>query len=84
MTNFAEKFNELNSRDVSDHVEQKNGLNYLSWAYVQQELTKEDPNYVERVIEFPYPDSTNDNLFVPYLKLTRDTWFVLNLPFWCH
>lgn len=68
MTNFAEKFNELNSRDVSDHVEQKNGLNYLSWAYVQQELTKEDPNYVERVIEFPYPDSTNDNLFVPYLK----------------
>lgn len=67
-TNFADKFRELNSRDVSAHVEKKQNLNYLSWAYVQQELTKEDPNYSERVIEFPYPDSTNENFFVPYLK----------------
>lgn len=66
--NFADKFRELNSRDVSAHVEKKQNLNYLSWAYVQQELTKEDPNYSERVIEFPYPDSTNENFFVPYLK----------------
>lgn len=66
--NFSDKFRELNSRDVSAHVEKKQNLNYLSWAYVQQELTKEDPNYTERVIEFPYPDSTNENFFVPYLK----------------
>ena len=66
--NFADKFKELNSRDVSAHVEKKQNLNYLSWAYVQQELTKEDPSYSERVIEFPYPDSTNENFFVPYLK----------------
>ncbi|PNZ85728.1 DUF1071 domain-containing protein [Staphylococcus devriesei] len=66
--NFSDKFRELNSRDVSAHVEKKQDLNYLSWAYVQQELTKEDPNYSERVIEFPYPDSTNENFFVPYLK----------------
>lgn len=66
--NFADKFRELNSRDVSAHVEKKQNLNYLSWAYVQQELTKEDPNYSERVIEFPYPDSVNENFFVPYLK----------------
>lgn len=66
--NFSDKFRELNSRDVSAHVEKKQNLNYLSWAYVQQELTKEDPNYSERVIEFPYPDSTNENFFVPYLK----------------
>lgn len=65
---FSDKFRELNSRDVSAHVEKKQNLNYLSWAYVQQELTKEDPNYSERVIEFPYPDSTNENFFVPYLK----------------
>lgn len=68
MSNFAGKFNELNSRNVNEHVDQKNGLNYLSWAYVQQELTKADPNYTEKVIEFPYPESTNENLFVPYLK----------------
>ena len=67
-TNFAEKFRELNSRDVSAHVEKKKDLNYLSWAYVQQELTKEDPTYEEKVIEFPYPDSNNENFFVPYLK----------------
>ncbi|NBL47971.1 DUF1071 domain-containing protein, partial [Streptococcus equi] len=66
--NFSDKFRELNSRDVSAHVEKKQNLNYLSWAYVQQELTKADPNYTERVIEFPYPDSTNENFFVPYLK----------------
>ncbi|MCH4404990.1 DUF1071 domain-containing protein [Staphylococcus haemolyticus] len=65
---FSDKFRELNSRDVSAHVEKKQNLNYLSWAYVQQELTKEDPNYSERVIEFPYPDSMNENFFVPYLK----------------
>ncbi|PTK26507.1 DUF1071 domain-containing protein [Staphylococcus hominis] len=65
---FSDKFRELNSRDVSAHVEKKQNLNYLSWAYVQQELTKEDPNYSERVIEFPYPDSTNEDFFVPYLK----------------
>ncbi|GGG87911.1 DUF1071 domain-containing protein [Staphylococcus pragensis] len=65
---FSDKFRELNSRDVSAHVEKKQNLNYLSWAYVQQELTKEDPNYTERVIEFPYPDCSNENFFVPYLK----------------
>lgn len=65
---FSDKFRELNSRDVSTHVEKKQNLNYLSWAYVQQELTKEDPNYSERVIEFPYPDSNNEDFFVPYLK----------------
>ncbi|WP_367140235.1 DUF1071 domain-containing protein [Staphylococcus capitis] len=66
--NFADKFRELNSRDVNAHVEKKQNLNYLSWAYVQQELTKEDPTYEEKVIEFPYPDSNNENCFVPYLK----------------
>lgn len=66
--NFADKFRELNSRDVSAHVEKKQNLNYLSWAYVQQELTKEDPTYEEKVVEFPYPDSNNENFLVPYLK----------------
>ena len=68
MMSFKEKFNELNSRNVNDHVEQKNGLNYLSWAYVQQELTKLDENFQHRFIEFPYTDSDRDDIFVPYLK----------------
>ena len=68
MTSFIEKFNELNSRNVNEHVEQKNGLNYLSWAFVQQELTKMDENFKHRFIEFPYTDSERDDIFVPYLK----------------
>lgn len=68
MTNFIEKFNELNTRDVTEHVEKKNGLNYLSWAFVQQELTKLDENFKHRFIEFPSIDTDRDDVFVPYLK----------------
>ena len=68
MTNFIERFNELNSRNVNDNVEKKNGLNYLSWAYVQQELTKLDENFQHRFIEFPSPDVPGGEFFVPYLK----------------
>lgn len=68
MTNFIERFNELNSRNVNDNVEKKNGLNYLSWAYVQQELTKLDENFQHRFIEFPSTDSDREDIFLPYLK----------------
>ena len=68
MTNFIERFNELNSRNVNDNVEKKNGLNYLSWAYVQQELTKLDENFQYRFIEFPSTDSDREDIFLPYLK----------------
>ena len=68
MVSFTEKFNELNSRNVNDNVEKKNGLNYLSWAYVQQELTKLDENFQHRFIEFPSPDVPGGEFFVPYLK----------------
>lgn len=68
MTNFIERFNELNSRNVNDNVEKKNGLNYLSWAYVQQELTKLDENFQHRFIEFPSADSDREDIFLPYLK----------------
>ncbi|MDN5613206.1 MAG: DUF1071 domain-containing protein [Staphylococcus equorum] len=66
--NFVERFNELNSRNVNDNVEKKNGLNYLSWAYVQQELTKLDENFQHRFIEFPSTDSDREDIFLPYLK----------------
>src|SRR5699024_1188279 len=68
MTSFIEKFNELNSHNVNAHAEQKNGLNYISWTLVQQELTKIDQNNKHRFIEFPYPDTDRDDFFVPYLK----------------
>ena len=36
-------FNELNNINVNDHVEQKNGLSYLSWAWAWAELKKKYP-----------------------------------------
>ena len=68
MTNFIEQFKELNNRNVNDNVEKKNGLNYLSWAFVQQELTKLDENFQHRFIEFPSPDVPGGEFFIPYLK----------------
>ncbi len=47
MENSKSDFLKLYSTNVSDHVEQKNGLNYLSWAYAWAEFKKiyPDANY---------------------------------------
>ena len=36
-------FNELNNVNVGEHIEQKNKLSYLSWAWAWQELKKRYP-----------------------------------------
>lgn len=36
-------FEQLNGINVNDHVEQKNGLDYLNWAYAWQQLKKKCP-----------------------------------------
>lgn len=36
-------FTELSAIDVSDHIKQKNGLNYLSWMWAWAELKKRYP-----------------------------------------
>ncbi|WP_019469749.1 DUF1071 domain-containing protein [Staphylococcus cohnii] len=60
-------FNQLNSKNVNDHVEKKQGLSYLAWSYAHQELMKIDPNYEMKIHEYPHPDVTNEQYFVPYL-----------------
>lgn len=40
---MANYFEELNSINLNDKIEQKNGLNYVSWAYVWQEVKKRFP-----------------------------------------
>jgi hypothetical protein len=42
-------FNILNSIDVSEHIETKNGLNYLSWAWAWAELKKHFPDAVIKI-----------------------------------
>lgn len=44
-------FTELNSIDVNDKVEKKNGLTYLSWAYAWGEVKKRYPNANYKVYE---------------------------------
>lgn len=44
-------FATLNSVDVSEHVEQKNRLNYLSWAWAWAELKKRYPNSFYTIYE---------------------------------
>lgn len=68
-------FNQLNQKDVNDHVEKKNGLTYLAWSYAHQELKKIDAEYQIKVHEFPHPDIQIENYFVPYLA-TPEGYFV--------
>ena len=48
---MANYFEELNNINVSDKVEKKNGLNYLSWAYAWGELKKKHPTANSKVYE---------------------------------
>ena len=52
-------FNELNNINVNDHVEQKNGLSYLSWAWAWAELKKKYPLSFYTI----YEDSRGLNYF---------------------
>ena len=44
-------FVELNSVDVSDKIEKKNGLSYVSWAYAWQEVKKKHPDANYKIYE---------------------------------
>lgn len=46
-------FVELNAIDVGDHVEEKNGLKYLSWAWAETEIKKRFPFTTLEVVENP-------------------------------
>lgn len=44
-------FTKLNSIDVGNHIEKKNGLSYLSWAWAWGELKKNHPDATYTVYE---------------------------------
>lgn len=44
-------FADLNAINISDKVEKKNGLSYLSWAYAWGELKKKHPNANYKIYE---------------------------------
>lgn len=53
---------ELLSINVNDHVEKKNGLTYLSWAWAWAEVLKIDPQATWEHLEFNAPDQQSDML----------------------
>lgn len=56
-------FIELNKIDVSDKIEKKNGLSYLSWAYAWGELKKRFPNATYKIYENTLPNGYVVNYF---------------------
>jgi hypothetical protein len=55
------KFLELRKIDVSEHLEKKNGLSYLSWAWAVDTLLQQDPT---ATWEYKEPVSFNETLMV--------------------
>lgn len=44
--------------NVNDHVEKKNNLSYLSWAWAWAEVLKADPEALWEAVEYPAADGT--------------------------
>ena len=79
-----ELFKELAQLDVNDYVEQKNGLNYLSWANAIQEVCKrhdeefdyEIEKFGENKLPYVYDDGVGFMVFtkVTLCGKTRECW----------
>lgn len=76
-------FNELYSLDVRDKVEQKNGLNYLSWAYAWAEIKKIYPSakytiykFGDKQLPYVYDENTGYMVFtdVTIEDVTHEMW----------
>lgn len=76
-------FEELYNLDVRDKVEQKNGLNYLSWAYAWAEIKKIYPTakyniykFGDRQLPYVYDEKTGYMVFtdVTIEDVTHEMW----------
>lgn len=70
-------FEEINRIDVSEHIEKKMNLSYLSWAWAWQEMKKIDENAKVVVHEFPEYIVVGDSvkeILKPYLNDKGGAW----------
>lgn len=70
-------FEEINRIDVSEHIEKKMNLSYLSWAWAWQEMKKIDENAKVVVHEFPEYIAVGDSvkeILKPYLSDKGGAW----------
>lgn len=74
-------FEELYEINVTDKVEQKNGLNYLSWAYAWAEVKKRDGNANYKIIMFDNKPYIYDEI-LGYMVCTEVTIFNQTYQMW--
>lgn len=84
MTDRKELFKELVQINVNDYVEQKNGLNYLSWANAIQEICirhneefdYEIEKFGEKKLPYVYDEGVGFMVFtnITLLGKTREMW----------
>jgi hypothetical protein len=73
-TNLKNSFEKLYTTNVSDKIEKKNNLSYLSWAWAWAELKKEYPlaTYeIKKFNEFPYLYDEKTG-YIVFTKITVD------------
>jgi len=65
-------FQKLNSINVADKIEKKNGLSYLSWAWAWQEVKKRYPDIKYEVVknENGLPFFKSDEGYIVYTRVT--------------
>ena len=71
---MKEYYANLSSVDVSGHIEKKQNLSYLSWAWAVSELTKKYPDFSYEIVRFG--DAQLPYVFDPktgYMVFTRIT-----------
>lgn len=77
-------FEELVKINVSDKVEKKNGLSYLSWTYAWSEIKKVYPNATYEIKKFennlPYVFSSNTGYMVFTSMTINDLTYEMWLP----
>ena len=75
-------FETLNKIDVSEHIEEKNKLKYLSWAWAWSELKKQYPTASYKILRFennlPYVYDNNTGYMVftemTINEITHEMW----------
>lgn len=76
-------FNELNSINVNNYVEEKKGLSYLSWSFAWAEIKKRCPNasyiikkFGENQLPYVYDDKTGYMVFTEMTidGVTHEMW----------
>ena len=70
-------FEEINAIDISEHIEKKGNLSYVSWAWAWAEMKKIDGNAEVILHEFPDYLEVGDQVIqrhLPYLKDESGAW----------